>query len=187
MLRLFRDQRGVSAVEFALIAPIMIMLYVGLAQLTLGMMAERRSSHAASSIGDLVAQQQASIKTADISQVLNLGTATVQPFPTTNLSMRVSSVVANPAGTAQVTWSQVQGGGLPKLAQNSTPAGFPANLLAAGESVIQSDVRYDYDLPIGAGLLNLLHLHIPTTMHFSETFYLRPRRAAAIACSDCPP
>jgi Flp pilus assembly protein TadG len=187
LTRVLRDERGVSAVEFALIAPIMIMLYVGLAQLTLGMMAERRASHAASSLGDLVAQSSSTIKTADVTQMLNVGTATVQPYPTTNLSMRVSSVRANAAGTAQVVWSQAQGPALTKLVVGVTPTGFPSNLLAVNESVIQSDVRYDFNLPIGSGLLNVLHLNLPTTMHFSETFYLRPRRTTAIACSDCPP
>jgi Flp pilus assembly protein TadG len=186
LTRVLRDERGVSAVEFALIAPIMIMLYVGLAQLTLGMMAERRASHAASAVGDLVAQSSATINTAYVTQVLNVGTATVQPYPTTNLSMRVTSVRADATPTAKVVWSQAQGPALTKLAVGTTPTGFPSNLLAANESVIQSDVRYDFNLPIGSGLLNVLHLNLPTAMHFSETFYLRPRRAAAIACSDCP-
>jgi Flp pilus assembly protein TadG len=182
-----RDERGVSAVEFALIAPIMIMLYVGLAQLTLAMMAERRASHSASAIGDLLAQQRTGVTSNDVSQFLKLGVATVQPYPTANLSLRVSSVVADASATPKVAWSQAQGPGLSKLPQNTTPAGFPANLLAAGESVIQSDARYDYQLPIGSGLLNLLHLNLPTTVHFSETFYLRPRRATTIACTDCAP
>ena len=30
-LRFFRDRRGVAAVEFALIAPVLILLYMGLA------------------------------------------------------------------------------------------------------------------------------------------------------------
>ena len=52
------DKRGVSAVEFALIAPILIMIYLALAELTLGMMASRRTSHLAATIGDLAAQSE---------------------------------------------------------------------------------------------------------------------------------
>ena len=40
LARFGRDQRGLAAVEFALLAPIMILLYCGLGELTLAMMAE---------------------------------------------------------------------------------------------------------------------------------------------------
>jgi Flp pilus assembly protein TadG len=182
--RLLRDRRGVSAVEFALIAPIMIMLYVGLAELTLAMMAERRASHAASAVGDLVAQSPAAVTDADVTQILNVGVAVVSPYPATNLSMRVSDVKADAAANPKVVWSKAQGA-LASLPVGPA-SGFPANLLAANETVIMSEVTYGFDLPIGSGLLNLLHLNIPTTMNFSEKFYLRPRKADEISCADCP-
>ncbi|MCC7266817.1 MAG: pilus assembly protein, partial [Caulobacteraceae bacterium] len=40
---LFKDIRGVSAIEFAFVAPVMILFYLGMAELTMGLMAERRS------------------------------------------------------------------------------------------------------------------------------------------------
>ena len=40
--RFLGDRRGVSAIEFAFIAPVMILMYFGVAELTQGMMAERR-------------------------------------------------------------------------------------------------------------------------------------------------
>jgi Flp pilus assembly protein TadG len=54
--RFWRDRRGVSAVEFALIAPVLVIFYCGMAELTQAMMAQRRVSNIASSIGDVVAQ-----------------------------------------------------------------------------------------------------------------------------------
>jgi Flp pilus assembly protein TadG len=177
--RFLRDQRGVSAIEFAFIAPIMILLYMGLAEITLTMMAERRASHSASAVGDLVAQSPAAMASADIDQVLYIGKAVVMPYSTAGLTMRVSSVKADAAGTPRVVWSKVQGSALTKLAQNSTVSGFPAGLIVSGESVIMSDVVYTYDTP--------LKKIIPRTLRFSETFYLRPRRAAEITCADCPP
>ena len=69
-IRGFRaDRRGVSAVEFALIAPVLIVFYFGIAELTQAMMASRRASHVASSIGDLVAQEQ-SVTNAEMTKVL---------------------------------------------------------------------------------------------------------------------
>jgi Flp pilus assembly protein TadG len=40
--RFWRDRRGVSAVEFALIAPVLMIFYFGMAELTEAMMAQRR-------------------------------------------------------------------------------------------------------------------------------------------------
>ena len=62
---LIKDRRGAAAVEFAFIAPVMILMYYGLAELTQAMMADRRASHVASAIGDLVAQDTA-INTTEI-------------------------------------------------------------------------------------------------------------------------
>ncbi len=54
--RLLQDRRGVSAIEFALIAPVMITIYFGLIEFSQGYMAERRAGHVASMVADLVAQ-----------------------------------------------------------------------------------------------------------------------------------
>ena len=54
--RLIADRRGVSAVEFALVAPILVLLYFGLVELSQAATADRRLAHATSAVGDLVAQ-----------------------------------------------------------------------------------------------------------------------------------
>ena len=180
LLRRFaRDERGLSAIEFALILPIMVLLYFGLAEIMLSMMAERRAGHAASAVGDLVAQSQAGLKDADIDQILFVGVASMRPFPVADLSMRVTSVQANPQGTPLVVWSKAQGPSFSKLGNGATVSPFPANLLAAGDSVIMAEVKYSYANPIMKV--------IPHTLVFQDVFYLRPRRAAVITCSDCPP
>jgi Flp pilus assembly protein TadG len=174
-----RDQRGVSAIEFAFIAPLMVLLYMGLSELTLSMMAERRASRSASAVADLIAQSAASVTNAEVDQALNIGKAVVAPYATTGLTIRVTSVRADANAVPKVKWSKVQGSALSKLTQNTTANPFPANLLSANESVIMSDVVYTYDTP--------LKKIIPWQLRFSETFYLRPRRAEEIACADCPP
>jgi Flp pilus assembly protein TadG len=179
LAKVFRDERGVSAVEFAFIAPILVLVYFGLAEITLAMMAERRASHAASAVGDLVAQSKASIPSSAVDQMMNIGTSSVKPYSTTKLSMRVTSVLADPDGVAIVAWSKAQGPDLTKLNQDDPVAGFPANLIAPGETVIMSDVVYGYETP--------LKKIINRELHFRDTYYLRPRRADAILCPDCPP
>jgi Flp pilus assembly protein TadG len=55
------DVRGVSAVEFALIAPVMILFYAGMVDLCQGYMALKRTSHA-SAVADLASQSRSMTK-----------------------------------------------------------------------------------------------------------------------------
>jgi Flp pilus assembly protein TadG len=168
--RLARDKRGVSAVEFALIAPALIAFYFGLAELTQAMMAERRTSHAASSIGDLVAQST-QISDATLTDVFTIARAVMSPFPTTTLKMRVTSIVADSAVSPKVAWSK--GDGLTALADDSTQT-VPSGLLTAeGDSVILSEVEYSYDSPVD--------YFVPNAVTFSKKFYLRPRKSDNVA------
>jgi Flp pilus assembly protein TadG len=171
MLRRFsKDRRGVAAVEFALVAPVMILLYCGMVELTMAMMAERQAAHSASVVGDLVAQST-QVTSGEVTDIFNVGAAILKPFPAASLRMRVSSVKADANGVPRVVWSQ--GYGMGSLAANATPAGFPATLLAAGDSVIQADVAYTYTSPIMQVL--------PDPISYADSFYLKPRRSPEVA------
>ena len=91
LTRFRRDQRGVAAVEFALIAPVLIAMYFGLAEYCQAMMADRKATHVASSIGDLVAQSD-QVTAADLADIFAIGKPLIAPFPTTDLKIRVASV-----------------------------------------------------------------------------------------------
>lgn len=164
--RLRRDQRGVSAVEFALIAPALIAFYFGLAELTQAMMAERRASHAASSIGDLIAQST-QVTDANLTDIFSIGNTIMSPFPTTTLKMRVTSIVADSNKVPKVEWSK--GSGLTANGAGNTMTVPTGLITAAGESVIKSEVQYSYDSPVD--------YFVPNAVTFTKTFYLRPRKS----------
>lgn len=171
--RLARDKRGVSAVEFALIAPALIAFYFGLAELTQAMMAERRASHAASSIGDLVAQST-QISNGTIDDIFMISKAVMAPFPTTTLKMRVTSIVADASVSPKVAWSRADG--LTAFGVGNTQT-VPSGLIsAAGDSVILSEVQYSYDSPVD--------YFVPNAVTFNKKFYLRPRKSDKVTKTD---
>jgi Flp pilus assembly protein TadG len=172
--RLGRDQRGVAAIEFALIAPVAIALYMGFAELTMAMMANRRVAHAAEVVGDLVAQSP-SITPADLTDIFTVGKAIMSPFTTTPLQMRITSVVADAKAVPKVGWSKANG--LIAMTPGTQVSGFPPTLLAAGDSVIQADVSYSYVSP--------LRVVLPKPITFSNTFYLKPRQSTSVTCALC--
>jgi len=106
--RLASDRRGVSAVEFALIAPLLITLYIGIVQVTLGLSADRKLTAAASTVADLVAQSE-SINGGGLADIFAAGDAVLQPYPSDGLSIRVTSLRADSAGNISLVWSQGRG------------------------------------------------------------------------------
>lgn len=168
--RIRKDQRGVAAIEFALIAPVAILLYCGFAELTMAMMAERRAAHAASVVADLVAQST-QVTTAELNDIFTVGNSILYPFPSPPLQLRVTSVTADAQGVPRVTWSQ--GHGMGALTGGAAVSGFPPTLLVAGDSVIEADVQYAFTSP--------LRMTLPNALNFSQTFYLKPRRSNSVA------
>jgi Flp pilus assembly protein TadG len=162
--RFLRDRGGLAAVEFAFVAPILILAYFGVAELCGAMLAQRKTSHVASAIGDLTAQYSAPA-VSDINNFFAAGQTIMTPSSTTTLKMRISAVGANSSGVTTVLWSC--GSNWTPLAK-TTPETLPqTNMIAAGQSVIMAEAQYTYTSPV-AYLL-------PSAFTYSNVFYLRPR------------
>lgn len=167
--RLRADRRGVSAVEFAMLAPVMIAFYFGLAEFCQGYMAEKRMGHATSMIGDLVARSDA-VTGAQVDDIFEIGGLIMKPFAAAPLKARVSSVTRDSNGVARVDWSR--GDGMTARAAGSTVT-VPTGIIANGESLILSEATYDYDSPVD--------YLMPAITRFSHTYYLRPRSVEKVA------
>lgn len=170
--RLGSDERGVSAVEFAMLAPVLIAFYFGMAEFCQGFMAQKRMGHVAAMVADLVAQEE-SVSTSNLDDIFEIGGLIMKPFPLPALKLRVSSVTRT-AGVAKVDWSR--GEGMAARAVNSTIV-LPADLVANGESVVVSEAAYDYDSPVD--------YFMPQITRFSHIYYLRPRTVDKTLCSNC--
>jgi Flp pilus assembly protein TadG len=176
--RFLRDREGLAAVEFAFVAPMLILAYFGVAELCGAMLAQRKTSHVASAIGDLTAQYSAPAA-SDVTNFFAAGQTIMTPSATTTLKMRISAVQENAAGTgAFVLWSCASNWVL--LAKN-TPETLPqANMIAAGQSVVMAEAQYTYTSPVAYVL--------PSAFTYSNVFYLRPRIVDPIpdpAASPC--
>lgn len=170
------DGRGVSAIEFALVAPVLILLYLGMSELTLAMMASRRTAHLAAAIGDLAAQSD-SLTMANISDMWDIGDSLMDPFPSgSQLKIRVSSVTMDSTGKkALVDWSQASQES--PYTKGNQLTNITTTQIAAGESLIVTEVEYDYNSPIG----NLFK----SGTEFKDTYYHHPRNGTAVTCTDC--
>lgn len=172
--RFARDDRGASAVEFALLAPTMVLIYFFLLTFCQGFMAERRASHTASIVADLVAQSE-TVAFRDFDDVFAVGGIVMRPFPETPLGIVISSVTVDDKNVAKVDWSV----GKRKTARgkNEVISNLPPGLIGKNQSLIMAETEYVFDLPYD-GIMT----RDPT---FRRTYYLRPRTVEKVACTGC--
>jgi Flp pilus assembly protein TadG len=174
--RWVESARGIAALEFALLAPVLILLYFGAVELTQGFMAQQRVSHTASTVGDLVSQSS-TLTTDDIADIFSVGQTTMYPYATTTLGMRVSSVSEDANGNAMVAWSEASGV-LQPLSKNAPYSDANlSNVLSANQTIIVAQAQYAYS--------SVFSYVLPTPITFNETYYLKPRLSTSVTCSDC--
>jgi Flp pilus assembly protein TadG len=173
ILRFLRDRRGVAAVEFAFVAPILICAYLGMAEVDLGVLASRQTSHLAATIGDLASQSD-NLTAANLTDLWSIGGSMLQPFPTgTALKIRLSEVLMNSSGQAIVQWSKNQNWTGTAYVNGVTPIPqITTTQLSTGQYLIMTEVEYDYSSPIGNFLPGI------TTMTY--TFYHHPRNGTQV-------
>lgn len=163
------DTSGVSALEFALIAPFMVLLYFGGVELSLLMQADRRVTNVASTIGDLTSRSTI-INNSDVDAIFDSASILIAPLDVNLAQMRISSVAAAGTGSNQqivVIWSDARG--TTARAIGSQISEVPDDIVPTGGSIIVAEVTYPY-----ASGLDFL----PTAERtITERFYLRPRRS----------
>jgi Flp pilus assembly protein TadG len=162
--RLIGDERGVSAVEFALIAPLMISLYLGCVEISDGVSAQRNVTLIASTLANLTAQST-SLATSDVSGILDASTAIIYPFSSSTLKMTVSCIAIDANKNATVKWSVTRNG-----TALSGSATVPTALKIASTQLVYAQVSYGYKPTIG--------YTITGTLTLSEDMYMMPRITA---------
>jgi Flp pilus assembly protein TadG len=173
--RLKNDERGVSAVEFALIAPVMIVFYAGLVDLCQGYMALKRTTHVAAMVADM-ASQSATLTKSQIDKIFEIGPAIMTPFASTSLEQRVSSVTRVSSTKYTVNWSRSYGGsGSLSGALTAGNVNLPTDLLANGESILIGESAYTYN--------SIFQKFLPT-VRFQKRALIQPR-GTSTTCSDC--
>tara|TARA_R110002110_G_scaffold92057_12_gene239653 strand:+ start:1807 stop:2379 length:573 start_codon:yes stop_codon:yes gene_type:complete len=167
--RFLCDRCGLAAVEFALILPVMLTLYFGGVEVTNMLVANRRVTSVAYTAADLAAQA-AAISNGDMTDIFAASSAILEPFSISPLTVRITSVVANASNQPKVAWSDGYQIGARSVGSAMT---LPAGLTTPGSSVIVTEVTYAYSSPISQ--------IVKDTIGFSETAYLKPRRAVQVA------
>ena len=146
--RLARDTRGVSVIEFAIVLPFLIALYLGGYQLSDAISAYRKVTTATRTVAD-VTSQFASVSDTELDAVLAASQQVMTPYKVANAQLTVSQIVVSNGGAATVDWSR--GLNTPAL-KTGDPYTLPENIKQKNTSLIIATIRYNY-VPIVAPAL----------------------------------
>lgn len=190
-LRVFAiDRKGVAAVEFAYIAPLLILALFGTVEVSRAVMMHKRFQRVSAMIGDLVSrEQQIGAGGGQAAAVLNGMMASAQqvmyPFSATSLAIEVNSVRAKfdaaPTSTdtrSEWTYKSTTGAAASTCSTKQMPA---SGMLTAGNTAIVVDATYTY-----APLLSKLIPGFKTAMTWTDTITHSPRRASCVAFEGNP-
>ena len=185
------DRKGIAAVEFALIVPILLIMYFMTMEASQAIETSKKVSRIGSMVADLVTQQPTIVK-ADLDAIMKIGTSTIQPYnrSTPNITITAIQVTTDTPPRVNVVWSRKVVSGVSSVgATAGTTTTVPTTLKVAGTFLIRVESNLSYspiinwqpDTQQKLGLTQAL----TTTIPMGETYYLRPRRSLTIPCSDC--
>jgi Flp pilus assembly protein TadG len=176
---------GVAAVEFALIVPIMAVMFIGAVELSQAITVDRRVTQVASSTADLVARAEKQISQNEITDIMKAGSYIVAPYDQNPLQIIVRNVTSSPASatTAKQSWFCTYNGVGSTLSCACTDMAYtlPPGLVTTNDSVVISETSYSYKpLVFDHFMKRLGAAGNSGTYTLSETIYLKPRSQAAM-------
>jgi Flp pilus assembly protein TadG len=168
-LDMFRDRRGVAAIEFAIIVPIMLVMFFGVVEFSSGVAVDRKVTLVARTLSDLTSQapsaapqaQYAAVTDSYMQNVFSASIAILQPYSAMSITnATVSEIYVDVNSKATIQWSEAA----TILSDTATQATLaasthtpnqdvttqvPPTLLTPHTYLIWSEVKYLYKPTIG--------------------------------------
>ncbi|MNL32598.1 hypothetical protein D3C87_1544620 [compost metagenome] len=179
MRRFAADVRGIGGVEFALIAPLLLFLYITSFELTIGLSVSKRVTRTASTVADLVTQQ-AKVTTSDLQQMTSVANAIFTPYQPQNLKMKITGVTIDASSNPTVAWSWAQDGSRPY--SNGSAVNVPTDMRSASTFLVRAEVSVTHQLLMFMPGLMPSSLQ---TITLNREFYYRQRVGTSITCDGC--
>lgn len=185
---LIGDRSAVAAIEFALIVPIMLVMFFGTVEMSSGVAVDRKVTLVARTLSDLTSQST-SVADTDMTNFFTASGAILTPYSPTPTHAKLSELYVDPSTLqARVQWSKsatLDSSGNVTLAAGravSSIVAIPSQLAVAGTYLIFSEVSYLYTPTVG-------YVMGHAGVNLSDVAYTRPRQSTcvfyspAIACT----
>ncbi len=188
VMRFCSDRRGVAAIEFAFVVPVLLIMYFVTMEASQAIETSKKVSRVSSMVADLITQQQ-TIVAADIDAIMKIGTSTLLPYRRSAPTIIVTAIKISDTASldVNVVWSR-KVGDYPVDITAGDPTTVPPALRIRNTFLIRVQtilgykpvIAWDADNSKSTGLTAAF-----STITMNETYYLRPRRSTEIPCSGC--
>jgi Flp pilus assembly protein TadG len=173
--RLLCADHGLSAVEFALLLPVMLIFYLGGTQISMAVSTYRLVDLTANTVTNLISQYTTISRSSQMPDILSAAAQVMYPVQAsdpavaTNIKVVVSLVAIDKNGNATVTWSQTLNGTARTTGSSVT---VPSSMDVANTNVLLGETSYAFNPPID--FLNL------GTINLSSSLFMIPRASTTI-------
>lgn len=180
---LMRDTRGLAAVEFAVILPIVLVLFFGTIEVSTGVAVDRKVVILTRTLSDLISQAQ-KLDASDLPNAFNIASAVMAPYSSAPVQAKISQVYIDANGAATVKWGAASNA-TARSCNDVVTSLVPAGIRISDTYLIMSEVDYYYTPVAGISGGNFT----PPTLHLSDRTFTRPRQTDAVsnpAAPSCP-
>lgn len=180
-----KDRRGIAALEFALIAPVMIMLLLGSIEITNGFDVNKKLARAGATVGDLVTQQQ-SVTKEKIADIMEIGTSILLPYRRDLPTITIASINIDANGNATVAWSQrKQGQAISTPYTKGSTIAIDSNLKIPASNFVRVETSIAYIPLVAWTIKDSVNTSSPS-IAMGKMIYGRIRQGAdSVACTNC--
>ena len=174
------DDRGVGAVEFAFVAPILVVMYIGAVEMSLALAVDTKVSRAGNITLDLITQGTTTSR-AELSAMNDVAESVLAPYNATGVELKYTAIKVSEDGTtATVQWSW--GNVTLKPYAQGTVVTIPDSLMVADAYYVRGEIEMTHNF-----ITSIKFTPSPsaTSLDLHETYYMRPRLGTLINCTDC--
>nr|WP_079544994.1 TadE/TadG family type IV pilus assembly protein [Bradyrhizobium lablabi] len=193
-VRCLEDARGIAATEFAMILPIMAVMFFGAVEVSSGVAVDRKVTLDARTLADVTSQaapdpavtnaQYAPVDDTYLKNVFTSAIPILKPYDVTAAKLQISEIYVDNNQVAKIQWSRAgfiasNGDTQATLTTSTRTAGdivtaiVPAALLVKKTYLLFSEVSYNYK-PMGIGYV------LKNNLTLSDVAYSRPRQALCV-------
>lgn len=184
------DSRALAATEFAVIVPLMLVMFFGTVEFSSAVAIDRKVTLIARTLSDLTSQSSGTVTDTNLQNTFTASMSIITPYDDTLVNATLVQIYIDANSIAKIQWSKsaiISSGATqatltappPSLSAGTTVTSMiPSTLLHPSTYLIFSQVSYVYTPSVG-------HV-LKTGVTLSDVSYTRPRQVTCIAYKGVP-
>jgi Flp pilus assembly protein TadG len=189
--RFIGERKGVAAVEFAFIAPVLLSLYFVTMEVSQAIEINKKVGRVGSMVADLVTQQQQETTPTEVDAILRIGESILQPYnrSTATITITAIQITDEAAPKVLVAWSRrLHNGTTGAAVAKGTTTTVPEKLKVRDTFLVRVENNLAYRPVITWTVDQKQVLGLAAAfdgISMKEAYYLRPRMSSRIDCTTC--